>query len=99
MHARHHNVRRVVLGAHDRPLVLVAAVGHGPVGLPPVGVDGRSGLDGAFDERDQAVLGNVVDASQPNSPETLGCLISTAIATIALVSVCQPNTRPSTPPR
>ena len=37
-------------------------------------MDGRSGLDGAFDERDQAVLGNVVDASQPNSPETLGLL-------------------------
>ena len=32
-------------------------------------------------------------------PKPLGFLISTAIATIALVSVCRPNTPPSTPPR
>ena len=32
-------------------------------------------------------------------PKPLGCLTSTAIATIALVSVCRPNTPPSTPPK
>jgi hypothetical protein len=74
MNARHHNVGRVGLGAHDRPFVLVAVLRHRPVGLPPVGVDGRSGLHCALDERDQAVLGDIVDALQPNPPETLGVL-------------------------
>jgi acetolactate decarboxylase len=55
-----------VLGAHDGPLVLVAVVGHGPVRLPPVGVDGRSRLHRALDERDQALLGDIVDALQSN---------------------------------
>ena len=39
-----------------------------------VGMDSRSRLDRAFDERDQAVLGDVVDALQSNPPETLGVL-------------------------
>ena len=39
--ARHHHVSAIVLGAHDRPLVLVAAVAHRPIGLPSVGVDAR----------------------------------------------------------
>ena len=99
MNARHDHVSGIVLGAHDGPLVLVAAVRHSPIGLPPVGVDSRARLDRAFDERDQAVLGDIVDALQSNPPETLGFSISTAIATIAFVSVCRPNTPPSTPPR
>ena len=74
MDARHHDVGRVVLGAHDRPLVLIATVGHGPVRLPPVRVDGRSRLDRALDERDQAVLGDIVDTLQSNPPETPGVL-------------------------
>ena len=39
MDARHQDVGRIVLAAHYGPLVLVAVVGHGPVGLPPVGTD------------------------------------------------------------
>ena len=39
-----------------------------------VGMDSRSGLDRTFDERDQAVLGDVVDALQSDPPETLGVL-------------------------
>jgi hypothetical protein len=37
-------------------------------------VDGRSRLYRALDERDQAVPGEIVDALQPNTPETLGLL-------------------------
>ena len=37
-------------------------------------MDGRSRLDRALDERDQAVLGDIVDALQSNPPETLGVL-------------------------
>ena len=54
--AWHHDVRGIVLLAHDGPLVQVAVLGHGPVRLPPIGVDRRAGLDGRFDERDQTVL-------------------------------------------
>jgi hypothetical protein len=31
MHARHSHVSGIVLGAHDRPLAIVAAVGHRPI--------------------------------------------------------------------
>lgn len=74
MDARHQDVSGVVLPAHDRPVVLVAVVGHRPVGLPPVGVDSRARLDRALDERDQAVLRDIIDALQSNAPETLGVL-------------------------
>ena len=41
--------------------------------VPPT-LPGRSRLDCAFDERDQAVLRDIVDALQSNPPETLGVL-------------------------
>jgi hypothetical protein len=37
-------------------------------------VDGRARLDRALDERDQAVLRDIIDALQSNAPETLGVL-------------------------
>jgi hypothetical protein len=66
----------VGLSAHDRPLVLVLVpvVGNGPVGLPPIGMHGRSRLDRTLDERDHAVLGDVVDTLQPDPSKTLGML-------------------------
>jgi hypothetical protein len=64
----------VGLSAHDRPLVLIPTVGNGPVGLPPIGMHGRSRLDRTLDERDQAVLGDVVDTLAPDPSKTLGML-------------------------
>jgi hypothetical protein len=61
MDAGHDDVRRIALLAHHGPLV--------SVGLPPVGVDGRSRLDGALDERDQAVLQDVIDTLQADPPK------------------------------
>jgi hypothetical protein len=53
LHARHHSVRGIVLLADDRSLVCVPALGHGPVRLPPIGVDRRPGLHHLLDEREQ----------------------------------------------
>ena len=59
VHARHHDMRGIILLAHDRPLVLVAALRELPVRLPPVGVDGRAGLHRLVDEREQVVGGDI----------------------------------------
>ena len=91
MHARHHNVRGVALLAHDRPVVLVAALGSVPVRLPSVGVHSGAGSHRLVDERQQALGGDVGHMLKPNPPKSLGILISTAIATIALVCVFAPT--------
>ena len=96
VHARHHDMRGIALLAHDRALVLVAALRELPIRLPAVGVDRRAGLDRLVDEWQQAIGGDVGHMLEPDPPESLGCLISTAIATIALVSVLRPSTPPST---
>ena len=61
-------------------------LGHGPVRLPPVGVDRRAGLHNPVDEREQAVLSDVRDRLQADPPKPFGDLISTAIATIDFVA-------------
>ncbi len=99
MHARQQDVGGIVLAAHDGPLVLVAAVGHVPVRLPPVGVHGRTRLHRALDKRDQAVLlRDIVHVLQPNPPETLGVLDLDRDRNDRLLAVCRPPTPASTPP-
>ena len=99
MDGRHHDVGGIVLAAHYGPLVLVAVLGHRPVGLPSVGVDGRSGSTALSMNGIKLSLETSSTRCSRIRPNPLGFLISTAIATIALVSVCRPNTPPSTPPR
>src|SRR5450755_442840 len=98
MHTWHHDVRRVVVLADHGPLVRVAVLGDGPVRLPPSGVDSRAGLTTAS----MNGIGRCGETSSTECsrirPKPLGCLISTAIATIDLVAVSRPGTAPSTPP-
>ena len=56
------------------PLVLVAVLGHGPVGLVPVAVDRGSWLDRAADERHQVLLADRLHTLHPNPPKPLGML-------------------------
>ena len=83
MDARHHHVSGIVLGAHDRPLVLIAAVAHRPIGLPSVGVDGRSRLHCVLDDGIRLSLETSSTRCSRIRANPLGCLTSTAIATIA----------------
>ena len=60
---------RIALGAHDGPLVLIAALGQRQIRGPAIGVDRRPGLDSAAHE---PVLRNIRHRLHAHAPETLG---------------------------
>ena len=75
---------------------------HSPIGLPSVRVDGRPGSTALSMNGIKLSLETSSTRCSRIRPKPLGCLTSTAIATIALVSVCRPNhprPHPGTPRR
>ena len=73
--ARHDLVSRIATAADDSDLMLVAGRRQPGIAAPSIGVDHRPGHHGALDEGEQAVRGQVLDASQADATDAATALL------------------------